>query len=438
MRSILKYLLIQLVVFILSISIAAQDKIIKKEIIPTPEEKKKLKDEDPKEATYPTLDNFKKEFENLPKFKKKYIPAPVVYADPNTGFSYGAGVGIIFYDNNDEIRHLIGPYIHYNKNTGEGVTGRYIFMPTAKERYYYKISKSVNVNEEYLAEYTNQKFYLENASFSALADIYSEGTSRFYGVGRSSRSEDKMNYNHAEQTYQIKLGYFINRFADFNLRFEFFHIDVKKGVEENTPQVIDAFKDHSLVRKTEGLAAKLELGFNLLGELDEEEASMRFSVWGEQGFSLFGEDELFEKWGSDLKFNWNFHPKISWAGWVSYREVHGNDLPFYLLSSLGGSRSFRGYELGRLYDNNAVLGMTELRWKFGTLNKFNFKTVWELAFFYDVGQVGAKDSDFAINHLEHSGGIGIRTHFGENLLTRIDLSIANEGFKIYVDFGYPF
>lgn len=422
----------------LSLPIAGQDKIIKKEIIPTPEEKKKLKDEDPKEATYPTLDNFKKEFENLPKFKKRYIPAPVAYADPNAGFSYGAGVGIIFYDNDEHIRHLIAPFIHYNKNTGEGVTGRYIFRPTAKERYYYKISKSTHVNEEYLAEYTNQKFYLENASFSALADIYSEGTARFYGLGRRTKSADKMNYNHNQQTYQIKSGYFINRFADLNLRLEFFHIDVKKGVEENIVQVIDAYEDSSLIRKSEGIGAKLEVGFNLLGELDENEASMRLSFWGEHGFTLFGEDQLFEKWGADVKYNWNFLPTVSWAGRLSYQEVHGNDLPFYQLSSLGGSRSFRGYEIGRLYDNNAFLGMTELRWKFGTLNKFDFKTVWELAFFYDIGQVGDKASDFSLNHLEHSGGIGIRTHFSENLLTRIDLAFGNEGFKIYVDFGYPF
>jgi hemolysin activation/secretion protein len=333
---------------------------------------------------------------------------------------------------------LIGPYFHYNKNTGEGITGRYIFRPTAKERYYYKISKSANVNEEYLAEYTNQKFYLENASFSALADIFSDGTSRFYGLGRRTQSDDQMNYTHREQTFQLKAGYFINKFADISLGFEYLHIGVKRGVDDTIDQVVEEFKDDPLIRTGEYINSKFEVGLNLLGELDEREATLRLSFWGKQGLSLLGEDELYEKWGVNAKFNWNFHPKLSWAGSINYQELHGKDLPFYMLSSMGGSRSFRGYELGRFYDKNSFLGMTELRWKFGTLNKFNFTTVWELAFFYDMGQVGNKYSDFALNHLEHSGGIGIRTHFGENILTRIDLAIGNEGFKVYVDFGYPF
>jgi hypothetical protein len=434
----LKYFLFLISVIFFYTSVWAQDKVIKKEITPTPEELEKLKNVDPKKATYPTIDNFKKEFENLPKFKKKYIPAPVAYTDPNTGFSFGAGVGAIFYDKDDNIRHLIGPYLHYNKNTEEGFTGRYIFIPTEKERYYYKISKSAKINEEFLFEYINQKFYLEKASFSVLADIFDEGTARFYGIGRRTTEDDQMNYNHREQTLQVKLGYVLSRFADINIKLEYLNVRVEEGADMDINQVIDNIQDGSLIRKTTSLSGAFSFGMNLLGELDEKDTYLRFNIWNEYGLGLTGDLDDFEKWGCESKWFWQFHSKFALAGMLSYQETHGDDLPFYLLSSLGGSRSFRGYERGRFYDNNSLLGMTELRWHFGHLEKFCFTTDWELAFFYDFGQVSENHEDFGFNHLEHSIGIGLRTHFGSNLLTRFDVSYGNEGFKLFVDFGYPF
>lgn len=434
----MKYFFIILGVLFLYPSIWSQDKVIKKEITPTPEELEKLKNVDPKKATYPTIDNFKKEFENLPKFKKKYIPTPVIYTDPTTGYSFGAGVGAIFYDKDDKIRHLIAPYLHYNKNTEEGFTGRYIFIPTEKERYYYKVSKSEKINEEILFEYINKKFYLEKASFSALGDIYDEGTSRFYGIGRRTSEEDRMNYNHSEQTFQVKLGYVLSRFADINLRFEYLRLAVEEGADLDIAQVVDHYQEDPLIRKTTSLSGTFSFGLNLLGELEEKDAYLRLNIWNEYGFGLSGHLDDFEKWGCESTWFWQFQPKLAFAGTLSYQETHGNDLPFYLLSSLGGSRSLRGYELGRFYDDNSVLGMTELRWNFGHLEKFGFTTDWELAFFYDFGQVSGDHEDFGFNHLEHSIGVGLRTHFGGNLLTRFDVSYGNEGFKLFVDFGYPF
>lgn len=425
-------------VFLVS-ALYSQDKVIKKEVTPTPEELEKLKNVDPKKATYPTLENFKTEFKNLPKFKKKYIPAPIAYTDPNTGFSFGAGVGAIFYDQEEKIRHLIAPFAHYNQNTEGGVTGRYIFIPSEKERYYYKISKSEIINEEYLFEYINKKFYLDNASFSALLDVYDEGTARFYGIGRKTKIDDRMNYTHREHTAQLKAGYVLSRYADINLRLEYLYLDVQKGADKSILQVIDVYGDDDpLIRKYTSFSGAFNIGFNLLGELEEKDAFLRLDLWSEHGFGLYTFHEDFDKWSVDVKGFWQFHPKIAFASSLSYNEVHGDNLPFYLLSNLGGSRSLRGYEVGRFYDNNSILSMTEVRWNFYQLEKFGFKTNWELAFFYDSGQVSANHRDFRMNRLQHSVGIGIRTHFGGKLMTRIDAAFGNEGIKLFVDFGYPF
>lgn len=438
MRTILAFVLGCFILGFLNLTLTAQDKVIKKEVTPTQEEQDKLKDQDPKTATYPTLENFKKEFKSLSTFKKKFLPAPIAYTDPNIGYSFGVGLGVILYDKDEQIRHLIAPYLHYNQNTKEGVTGRYIFMPTEKERYYYKISKSVKIDEEYLFEYINKKFYFEKFSFAALADIYQNGTARFFGIGRDTQKPDKLNYDNSTRKFQLKGGYIVNSFLDINLQFEYTDIHVKRGADSKLAQVVDAYAGDSLIRTSSYFASSIDLGFNLLGDGDEKVESVRLDFRYTDGVTFLHDGSNYQVFDAETKWFKQFHEKWSFAGSLSYQEVYGNNLPFYILSSLGGSRSNRGYELGRFYDSISLVGMAELRWKFYQLKKFGFTTDWELALFYDYGQVAQKVSAIDFQHLQHTVGIGIRTHFAANVLTRVDVGYSEEGLKVFVDFGYPF
>jgi hypothetical protein len=77
-----------------------------------------------------------------------------------------------------------------------------------------------------------------------------------------------------------------------------------------------------------------------------------------------------------------------------------SQVPFFLLPSLGGGRTLRGYPDFRFRDRNRMLMSAELRW---TPARFL-----DMAIFYDTGKVAARRSDLDFNALHDSYGIGAR------------------------------
>ena len=98
--------------------------------------------------------------------------------------------------------------------------------------------------------------------------------------------------------------------------------------------------------------------------------------------------------------------------------------PFYLLPTLGGSRSLRGYEDYRFRDRNLLLLNAEYRWRvFGALDG---------AIFYDGGKVEPRFRDLDITHLKSSYGLGFRFHSGDTTVFRLDIGRSREGTRVLV------
>ena len=100
----------------------------------------------------------------------------------------------------------------------------------------------------------------------------------------------------------------------------------------------------------------------------------------------------------------------------------GNVVPFYLLPTLGGSRSVRGYEDYRFRDRNLLLLNAEYRWRlFGALDG---------AVFYDAGKVAPRFGDLDFTHLKTSYGLGFRFHSNDTTFFRVDVGRSREGTRV--------
>lgn len=103
---------------------------------------------------------------------------------------------------------------------------------------------------------------------------------------------------------------------------------------------------------------------------------------------------------------------------------NGNVAPFYLLPSLGGSASLRGYEDTRFRDRNLLSLNAEYRWRvFGALDG---------ALFYDTGKVARRFGDLDLTDLKNSYGIGFRFHSSDATLFRLDVGHGKEGTRVLV------
>ena len=75
-------------------------------------------------------------------------------------------------------------------------------------------------------------------------------------------------------------------------------------------------------------------------------------------------------------------------------------VPYFMLPSLGGGSTLRGYPNFRFRDRNRLLMTAELRW---TPARFL-----DMAVFYDTGKVASRRQDLDFNDLRDSFGIGMR------------------------------
>jgi hypothetical protein len=105
-------------------------------------------------------------------------------------------------------------------------------------------------------------------------------------------------------------------------------------------------------------------------------------------------------------------------------------VPFYMMQTLGGHNTLRGFRNYRFRDTHVLLMQVEYRWEI-------FPAL-DAALFYDTGKVSPTRSDLFEN-LEHDYGIGFRFGTNAGVFMRIDVSFGgSEGGKLFWRWGNVF
>ena len=125
----------------------------------------------------------------------------------------------------------------------------------------------------------------------------------------------------------------------------------------------------------------------------------------------------------------------AWA--ISLRaEAHtafsksGQQIPFFMMPSLGGGSSLRGYDAWRFRDRNSLLLQGE--WRI-MVNRYL-----DTAFFVDAGKVGHHPSDLDLQAMHHDVGFGARFHSVDATVLRVDVAKGDEGMQIVVVANHVF
>jgi outer membrane protein assembly factor BamA len=108
----------------------------------------------------------------------------------------------------------------------------------------------------------------------------------------------------------------------------------------------------------------------------------------------------------------------------------GQVVPYYLLPSLGGARTHRGYGDFRFQDRHMWVLNGEYRWL--------PSRVLDMALFVDTGKVASVRSDLDFNNLKTAYGIGARFHGPTMTPLRLDLAHGDEGFRLHITGGLTF
>jgi hypothetical protein len=116
-------------------------------------------------------------------------------------------------------------------------------------------------------------------------------------------------------------------------------------------------------------------------------------------------------------------------GWGVFSDTSsGNSVPFYLLPSLGGQNTLRGYDDYRFHDRNLLVVNAESRW--ALLRSL------DAAVFFDAGNVAARARD--LNLAKTSYGVGLRLHSRTTTLGRMDVGHSrHEGWRVSLNLDDP-
>ena len=120
-----------------------------------------------------------------------------------------------------------------------------------------------------------------------------------------------------------------------------------------------------------------------------------------------------------LRENW----VISMRGRLETTLDDEDQVPYFLLPSLGSGSTLRGYSSWRFRDRHAMLLSGEWRW-------IPNRMAIDMAFFYDTGMVAPRLDAIALGSFVSDFGVGIRFHAPTATPLRVEFAKGSEGLRI--------
>jgi hypothetical protein len=106
----------------------------------------------------------------------------------------------------------------------------------------------------------------------------------------------------------------------------------------------------------------------------------------------------------------------------------GDGVPFYMMPSLGGHNTLRGYADYRFHDRHLAVANIESRW--AVLEHV------DAALFLDAGNVASRTADLDFDRTSY--GVGVRLHTSETTVARFDVARSKEGWRFMLKLSDPF
>jgi surface antigen Omp85-like protein len=275
------------------------------------------------------------------------------------------------------------------------------------------------------AEFIAPRLFNRRGHLSVLGGWRDATQVGFYGVGNDTSKDDRANYGFEQPHVSALLTVRPTRqFLVLQGGFELSRWDIKSGAGafQSVDDVFTPATLPGLDTRTTYLRTLATVGF------DWRPASGYARRGGYYGVTAHDYSDRDDQFGfRRVQYEAIQHFPILREAWVI--SLHGlvqntwrkgdQQVPFFMLPSLGGGSNLRGFSSWRFRDRNSLLLQAE--WRIA-VNRF-----FDTAVFYDTGKVAARTSDIDFNGLKHDYGFGARFHTPFSTVLRIDVARSNEG-----------
>jgi outer membrane protein assembly factor BamA len=260
----------------------------------------------------------------------------------------------------------------------------------------------------------------------------------FYGLGSESREDDRVSYLFDNRRIEGRAVVRPRDGLEFGTRLGLMNPSVGAGTDKNYPSLELVFDDAG----APGLVAQPDFTYtDLYGAVDyrDQPGNARTGGYYTVTWRRMSDSDA-DRYGFGTvdariqQFFPIFDKKRVFAVQARVITTHprdGQQVPFYLKPTIGGSHSVRSLSDYRFRDDNVMFFNVEYRWEaFGIL---------DMALFTDWGTVASRPGDLDFGDLKRGYGIGFRFNTPKAVFFRVDIATGGgEGVKFLTKFSKVF
>jgi hypothetical protein len=259
----------------------------------------------------------------------------------------------------------------------------------------------------------------------------------FFGIGPDSARADHTTFRVLATTVGVRANGRLAGPLAVGGGVEYLTPSVGNGKDERVPAIGDIFDDAS----APGLSSQPDFVRSLaFVDVDwRQPRNARRGGWYRAELSHYEDRDQnlysFDRFDLDARqfFSVLSERRIFVArAFISTSHTPGNQtMPFYLMPSLGGNDSLRGFREYRFRGPHALLLQGEYR--------FEIWSGLDAALFYDAGKVAMRRQDLDLNGLESDYGFGFRFNTDNGMILRVDSAFGSrDGKHLWIVFGGTF
>jgi outer membrane protein assembly factor BamA len=288
------------------------------------------------------------------------------------------------------------------------------------------------------AEFTRNFLPREAGFVTASVVRRHEAAQRFYGTGPDSSKDDRTSFGLSALQIDLTTGIRVTSWLTGTAGVGFVNPDITESSESSRVPGTDVVYTEA---ELPGVGVQPDFTTVHLGAVVDTRRSRNPRRGGlyQAQIRRFGDREggaySFTSTRVDLQQFipfWNESRVLALRLMAEHADGLGSaQVPFYVLPTLGGARSLRGYDRQRFRDRNVLLFSAEYRYE---VNPFLMAAV-----FYDAGQVAAELDDLRLQDFSDNYGIGFRFGYSNAVALRADVAFGGEDpVRLIVGFSTSF
>jgi outer membrane protein assembly factor BamA len=260
---------------------------------------------------------------------------------------------------------------------------------------------------------------------------------RYFGSGPNSRKEDETNFRQEDINYVGRFGVKPAKHVRAGVIAGYLKTNVGSGTNPVSPSIEKRFATAE-APALENQPNYFQTGLFFEADYRDEPGNPRSGGLYSASWTSFNDRKLglygFGQYDLEAQ---QYLPFFNKRRVIALRAkstltntASGQEIPFYMQPTLGGSEDLRGYSEYRFRGRNVVVVNAEYR--------FEAFSGLDLAVFGDAGQVAERPRDLRFSEFKTAYGVGFRFNTAKSVFLRVDLGFSNEGQRLFVKFGHVF